>query len=138
VPAQLQGYVGSTNTFPTMSQWKLYSGPTKVTFADAVQTNTTATFNAPGVYKLMLSAADGVHAVAYDAVVITVFPTISLTIARAGANVNLTWTGGLPPFVVERANALPASSWSGVLTTSVQNASVPMVGSAGFFRVRGN
>ena len=33
---------------------------------------TTASFSAPGVYTLMLSADDGVHAVAYDAVVVSV------------------------------------------------------------------
>jgi hypothetical protein len=86
----------------------------------------------------MLSAADGVHAVAYDAVVITVSPVILLTIARAGTNVNLTWTGGSPPFVVERANATTGALWSGVLTTSVQSANLRMSGSAGFFRVKGN
>jgi hypothetical protein len=138
VPVQLQGFISFTNTFPTTNQWKLYSGPTNVTLANAVQTNTTATFNAPGVYTLMLSAADGVHAVAYDAVVITVSPVILLTIARAGTNVNLTWTGGSPPFVVERANATTGALWSGVLTTSVQSANLRMSGSAGFFRVKGN
>lgn len=137
-PVPLLGFVIFTNTFPPANQWKLYSGPTNLAFANAAQTNTLVTFNAPGVYTLMMSAADGVHAVAYDAVVITVSPVITLTIARAGANVNLTWTGGSPPFVVERANALPVSSWSSMLTTSVQNASVPMVGGAGLFRVKGN
>ena len=50
----------------------MYSGPGTVTFGNAAQTNTTAKFSAPGVYTLELSADDGVHAVAYDAVVITV------------------------------------------------------------------
>ena len=135
---QLQGFVSFPNTLPVTNQWGLYSGPTNVTLASTTQTNTTATFNAPGVYTLMLSATDGVHAVAYDAVVITVSPAITLAIAPAGANVNLKWTGGSPPFVVERANTLPAGSWAGVLTTSVQNASVPRLGSAGFFRVKEN
>ena len=47
------------------------------------QTNTTAIFNAPGVYTLMLSADNGVHAVAYDAVVITVPPVITLAFTAA-------------------------------------------------------
>ncbi len=135
---QLPGFISFTNTFPITNRWELYSGPTNVSIANADQTNTTAAFTSPGVYTLMLSAADGVHAVAYDAVVITVSPAITLAIAQAGASANLTWTGGSPPFVVERMNALSAGSWTGVLTTSVQNASVPMVGSAGFFRVKGN
>jgi hypothetical protein len=138
VPVTLQGFVNFTNTFPTTNQWKRYSGPTNVTFVNAAQTNTLATFSAPGVYTLMLSSADGVHAVAYDAVVINVSSAISLNISRAGAIVNLAWTGGAPPFVVEQSATLPASSWSGVLTTSVQNASVPITPGNAFFRVRGN
>lgn len=42
------------------------------------QTNTTAIFNAPGVYTLMLSADNGVHAV-----VITVPPIITLAFTAA-------------------------------------------------------
>ena len=136
-PAQLQGAVSFTGPSPAI-QWQLYSGPGTVTFDDATQTNTTATFSAPGVYTLMLSADDSVHAVAYDAVVITVSQGISLAIAGAGTNVNLSWTGGLPPYVLQQALVLPAQTWSGVLTTSTQNASLPITtaGNA-FFRVQG-
>ena len=87
---------------------------------------------------MRLSADDGAHAVAYDAVVITVAPAITLRITTTGVNANLSWTGGAPPFVVERAAELRTSSWSGVVTTSIQNASVPLSGSGGFFRVQGN
>ncbi|HEX5220295.1 MAG TPA: hypothetical protein VFZ59_12060 [Verrucomicrobiae bacterium] len=138
VPVQLQGFVNFTNTLPTTNLWRRYSGPTNVAFANAALTNTTATFNAPGVYTLMLSGSNGVHAVAYDAVVITATSAINLNVTRAGPNVNLTWTGGVAPFVVERSSTLPATSWSGVLTTSVQNASIPITPGTAFFRVRGN
>ena len=53
-------------------QWRMYSGPAGVTFANANQPTTNATFSAPGVYTLRLSADDGVHAVGYDAVVVRV------------------------------------------------------------------
>ena len=138
VPMQLRGYVNYTSTIPLVIQWKHYSGPTNVTFASANQTNTTATFTAPGVYTLMLSASNGVHAVAYDAVVIAVSPVISMAITRVGANVQLTWTGGSPPFVIERSTTLPATSWSAALTTSVQSASFPIAPGTTFFRVKGN
>jgi len=137
-PANLQGFVTFTNTFPTTNQWKLYSGPGTVSFGNAAQTNTTANFTISGVYTLMLSADDGVHAVAYDAAVIALTQTITLTASRTGTNLNLSWTGGSPPFVVERATALPAGAWSGVMTTSVQNASVAVLSDKAFFRVRGN
>jgi fused signal recognition particle receptor len=111
-------YVG----VPPLIQWKAYSGPGVVSFGNPAQTNTTATFSAPGVYTLMLSADDAVHAVAYDAVMITVTPTIPLTISRTGTNVDLSWNGGTPPYAVEQAGALSANAWSAVLTTNGQNA----------------
>jgi len=135
-PTQLQGFVNFTGA-PPVVQWKLYSGPGTVLFGNSAQTNTTATFGAPGIYTLMLSADDSVHAVAYDAVVFTVSSAISVAATRAGTNVNLVWTGGSPPFVVEKTDALSASSWSGAVTTSSQNASVPITNLNQFFRVRG-
>ena len=136
VPFQLQGFVSFTT--PTTNLWKLYSGPTNVTFANASLTNTTVTFNTNGVFTLMLSGDDGVHAVAYDAVVITAAPPpISLSIARAGTNVNLSWTGGAAPFVIERTDLLPAA-WSGVVTSGVQSATIPVTNAGRFFRVRGS
>ncbi len=133
--AQLPGFISSTGP-PTTNQWKLYSGPGTVTFSNPAQTNTSATFSAPGVYTLMLSADDGVHAVAYDAVVISVTPAIALAIARTGTNVSLTWTGGSPPFVVEQSTVLPALSWAGMLTTAVHQATLPISFSNRFFRIR--
>jgi hypothetical protein len=135
--ASLQGSVIFTGAPPAI-QWKVYSGPGTVTFGDATQTNTTASFSAAGVYTLMLSADDGVHAVAYDAVVISVTTGIRVAIAPAGANATLTWTGGAPPYIVQEAGALPAGLWSGIVTTSVQNASVPITNTTAFFRIIGN
>ena len=131
----LNGAVIFSNVSPVI-QWKKYSGPGTVTFANAPLTNTTATFSATGIYTLELSADDGLHATAYDAVVVTVANAISVSIARAGTNVNFTWTGGTAPFVLERTDALPASFWSGVVTTSLQTASLPMTNVKSFFRVK--
>jgi hypothetical protein len=136
VAVPLQDVVVFSNSTPVI-QWKMYSGPGTVTFGNAALTNTTATFSVPGVYTLELSAADGVHAMAYDATIITVTNVINVSIARAGTNVNLSWTGGTAPFVVESAGALPAGPWSGVVTTSLQSASVPMTNGTVFFRVKG-
>ena len=60
------------------------------------------------------------------------------TLALLGTNASLSWTGGSAPFVVEQTDLLPASSWSGVVTTSLQTASVPLTSTNRFFRVRGN
>lgn len=136
VPLPLPGFVSFTNTAIPVNLWQLYSGPAGVTFANPALTNTTATFSVPGAYTLRLSASNGVHAVAYDAAVITVTAGIPLSITRSGSFVNLNWSGGSPPFVVESSPALPAVAWSGVLTTSVQSASIPVAPGNAFFRVR--
>lgn len=68
----LQGSVNAPPDRATTIQWRLYSGAGQVTFGNAAQPSTSASFSAPGIYTLMLSADDGVHAVAYDAVVISV------------------------------------------------------------------
>jgi hypothetical protein len=52
--------------------WKVYSGPTGPAFANANQAATTVTIDGPGTYTFMLGADDGVHAVAYDAVVVRI------------------------------------------------------------------
>jgi len=75
--AQLNGAV--TYSSPTTILWYQYSGPGATTFGNVSQPATTATFTLPGAYTLMLSAAEGIHAVAYDAVTINVVltPTVS-------------------------------------------------------------
>jgi hypothetical protein len=136
VPVTLPGVVTFSNTPPVIS-WKQYSGPGTVAFGNAAQTNTTATFSAPGVYTLELSAADGVHVVAYDAAAYTATSGINLSIAPAGTNVILSWTGGTAPFVVQETGTLPAGSWSTVVTTNAQSVSLPMTNSTEFFRIQG-
>lgn len=133
----LRGVVTFSNA-PPATRWIEYAGPGTVTFGNAAQTNTTATCSVPGVYTLELSADDGIHAVAYDAVVVTVTNALYVAATRAGTSVNLTWTGGTPPFVLEQAGTLPAGAWSGVVTTSTQSASVPITNGRSFFRVKGN
>jgi len=137
-PMQLQGLVQFTNTLPPVIRWSAYSGPTNLAFVNTALTNSTVTFNAPGVYTLMLSANDGVHAVAYDAVVINVTALITASANKSGATMNLTWTGGAAPFVIERTLALPATNWMPVLTSGVSSVSLPMTAGAAFFRVRAN
>ena len=136
-PATLQGWVGWSNTPPTVA-WKLYSGPGNVTFGNSAQTNTLATFSAPGMYTLMLSASDGVHAVAYDAVNVTVVQALTVAVLPAGGNLALSWTGGSPPYVLEQSPSLSSASWTPMLTNSTSNAALTVKGAAMFFRVRSN
>lgn len=138
VPTALAGYVNYTSTPPVTIRWSLYSGPTNVSLANPNLTNTAATFTAPGVYTLMLSASNGVHAVVYDAVVVTVSQAIVMSAMKSGANLNLSWSGGAPPFVVERTTNFSPTFWSSMATTSVQNVTIPITPGPAFFRIRGN
>jgi hypothetical protein len=111
----LQGSVTTTGAPPTV-QWKVYSGPGTVTFGDATQAATTASFSQPGSYLLMLSAADGVHAVAYDAV------TINVTLAVNGSANGQDFVVQFPTqssrtYQVEASSDLTSASWS----TAVSN-----------------
>ena len=83
--ATLQGVVAGMSSVTT--QWKLYSGPAAVSFGSSSQLATTASFSLPGRYILMLSADDGIHAVAYDAVVIDV--TLPVIVQRGGSDLVL-------------------------------------------------
>jgi hypothetical protein len=135
-PISLQGVVTFSNSPPVIN-WKQYSGPGTVTFGNAALTNTTATFSAPGIYTLELSADDDVHAVAYDVVIITVTSGINVSLTLAGTNVDLSWTGGSPPYVVQWSGTLPAASWSDLVTTGVNSTNIPITNLTGFFRVEG-
>jgi hypothetical protein len=62
---------------------------------------------------------------------------IHVSIALTGPNVNVSWAGGSPPYVVQRTESLPAGSWSDIVTTSVNSTILPITNPAGFFRVKG-
>jgi len=75
------------------------------------------------------------NTVAY-AIGTTTTATITVSSITADANnVTLTWTGGNPPFIVERRDSLSTGTWTGVATNSVRTATVPRTGTAGFLRV---
>jgi hypothetical protein len=131
----LAGFVSYTGNPPGV-QWKLYSGPGQATFSNPGLTNATVSFNAPGTYTLMLSASDGVHAVAYDATVVTVAQGISLSLNPSGTNVVLHWTGGAPPYTVETSAMTARTPWTPLLVTTNTAATLPMSGPGALFRVR--
>ena len=91
-------------------QWRLYSGPAAVTFADPNQASTTVNFIQRGAYTFLLSASDGVHAVAYDAMVVHVTSRASLgdisTRVQVGSGQNVSIGGFIiaaPKNVIVRA-----------------------------------
>ena len=133
VPLALEGAVAFATT-PAI-QWSKYSGPGSVTFDDATKTNATATFSAPGDYVLMLSANDGIHAVAYDAMQVQVTSQLTVSITQSGNSASLAWNGSPSPAVVEQSTS-PTAQWTPILTTSVFSASIPFTNQLAFYRVR--
>jgi hypothetical protein len=135
VPLTLHGAVSFSNTTPVV-QWTLYSGPGTVTFGNASLTNSTASFSAPGSYTLELSASDGVHTVAYDAIVVSVTNSAVVSLSHTGTSMNLSWSGGTGPFVVQATDKLSPAAWYNIATTTVQNVSVPLTNTMKYFRVQ--
>lgn len=84
IPFGTSAALAGSVTGSGLIQWKVLAGPGSVTFANAAQPSTTATFSLPGRYTLALSVADGVHAVAYDPVAIDVL--FSASVVRDGAD----------------------------------------------------
>ena len=92
-------------------QWKKYAGPGTVTFANAASASTTATFSLPGSYTLMLSASDGVHAVAYD--VVNVRVELPVGLSCSGNDVIISFPTALGhSYRVEYSENLVPGSWS--------------------------
>ena len=119
----LQGAVTGTN--PTI-QWTAYSGPGVVTFGNAALPSTTASFSAPGTYILMLSAADTVHAVARDAVTVTV--TLPVSLNRSGNDIFVSFptiTGHT--YTVSRATDLVLANWATLGSSIAGTGSVAQV-----------
>ena len=62
---------------------------------------------------------------------------IQATLGLEGTGALLDWTGGGPPYRVQRASNLPAGNWSDFLTNAVPPVAVPLDGATGFYRITG-
>jgi glucose/arabinose dehydrogenase/plastocyanin len=60
------------------------------------------------------------------------------SITSGVASVTLTWSGGTPPFLLQKKGNLNDTNWMNLLTTANRAATVPRDGSAGFFRLVDN
>jgi hypothetical protein len=134
--AVLSGTASGTGLTTTWSLYDPANAPGSATIAAAGSLSTSVTFSAAGTYTFLLTADDGTHTPAYDAVVITVLaggganpaPTLTsispsarpagtgaFTLTLTGANLlpssTVTWTG--------RAALSPLTAISGEITVSV-------------------
>jgi hypothetical protein len=100
----LNGSVSDPSGRATVA-WKTYSGPGGASFANASQAATNVTINGPGTYTFMLSADDGIHAVAYDAVVVRVTGHNALANLSTRVQVGLANNVAIAGFVVTGSSA---------------------------------
>jgi hypothetical protein len=113
--------------------WVAQSGPGTVTFSDAEELDTSATFSAPGVYVLRLEG-DDFALTASDTVQITVAPAmydLALTVAGPGSVAVNPPTGPYAPGTILTLTAQPAANgmfhhWQGDLTGSTNPATLAM------------
>ncbi|MGC4073742.1 MAG: hypothetical protein QM760_14775 [Nibricoccus sp.] len=133
---------GSATGSAISAQWTKYSGPGSVTFGNAAQTSTTASFSLPGTYTLMLHVRDGVHAVARDAVIVNV--KVPATITRVSNGVTITFPSfSGQTYRVERTTDLANGPWTTLADSLVGTGSVitvtdtsALATSAAFYRVQ--
>ena len=57
------------------------------------------------------------------------------SVARNGASLTISWSGGTGPYLLERKSSLSDAIWVKLLTTSTPSATVAIQGKTGFFRV---
>ena len=139
--AMLNGSVSAPVSIPAI-QWKMVSGPGAVAFVNSAQAVTTAAFSLPGTYVLMLSADDGLHAVAYDAA------TIHVLFAAEGSASGNDFVVKFPAlagrtYQVEESPDLSPTSWTtaaGNISGNGGSIQIPVIDALGnmrrFYRVK--
>ncbi len=70
-----------------------------------------------------------------DAVQVTL--ELGATLVLQGSGATLNWTGGVPPYRVQRATGLTAGDWVDVLTNAVPPVTLPLGRPAEFYRIVG-
>ena len=71
-----------------------------------------------------------------DTLTVVCYP-IRATLISQGTNALLNWTGGGPPYRVQRATDLAVGDWTDFLTNVVPPVSLPLDDAAGFYRIVG-
>jgi hypothetical protein len=71
-----------------------------------------------------------------DALTVVCYP-IQATLTLQGAEALLNWTGGGPPYNVQRATSLAVGDWTDVRTNVVPPVTLPLDRAAGFYRIVG-
>jgi hypothetical protein len=136
--ARLAGIISASGAATV--RWTAYSGPGPVTFLNPAAADTEAMFTTTGEYVLRLSADDGVHTVAYDAVrvMVTLSNQITLRIEKRDGAIRLAWDGGSGTFQVEQNQSLTDSKWEPLATTTAHETTLSLPPRTTFYRIRQN
>lgn len=73
----------------------------------------------------------------FNQTLMVVCSPIQATLTLEGNTALLSWTGGGPPYRIQRATDLFASDWTDVLSNAVSPVILPVTGSCGFYRIVG-
>lgn len=73
----------------------------------------------------------------FNDTLIVIQSPIQATLTVQGAEALLNWTGGGPPYRVQRATSLVAGDWTDYLTDVTSPVMVPLSGDSGFYRIMG-
>jgi hypothetical protein len=71
-----------------------------------------------------------------DSLSVACYP-LQVTLVLQGTEAILNWTGGGPPYRVQRATDLAVGDWTDFMTNATPPLSVPLTGQVGFYRVAG-
>jgi hypothetical protein len=63
-------------------------------------------------------------------------PLLITGVSLTAADVAISWTGGTPPYSIERTTSLATGQWSQLTTTAATQATVPRTGPAAYYRVK--
>ncbi|MFO1500096.1 MAG: hypothetical protein U1G07_17190 [Verrucomicrobiota bacterium] len=70
-----------------------------------------------------------------DAVEVSLLLRATLVLQGSGATLN--WTGGVPPYRVQRTTDLTSADWIDVVTNAVAPVTLTLDGQAAFYRIVG-
>jgi hypothetical protein len=73
----------------------------------------------------------------FNAALTVIQTPIRATLTWQGSNALLNWTGGGPPYRVQRATGSIVGAWTDFLPAATPPVSVPLDGTAGFYRIIG-
>ncbi len=99
----------------------------------------------PGMTNLIIVTATALTGVAsyggnitFNDTLFVVQSPLRATLTQQGTNAVLNWTGGGPPYRVQRATDLAIGDWADVLTDAMPPVTLPTDEQAGFYRVVGH